>query len=52
MSYTVQVETITGQYLEKTFDHYREAMCFATNYYENKMSKILKQEQLVNEFRF
>lgn len=52
MKYLVQVETLTGEKQEKGFQSYREALCCATNYARLKFSKVIRQGEVINEFKF
>ncbi|BBM16866.1 hypothetical protein G15_0507 [Enterococcus avium] len=52
MKYLVQVETLAGEKQEKDFQNYREALCCATNYVHLKFSKIIRQGEVINEFKF
>lgn len=52
MKYLVQVETLSGEKQEKKFPNYREALCCATNYTHFKFSKVLRQGEVINEFKF
>lgn len=52
MEYLVKIETLAGKKQEKSFQTYREALCCATDYAHLKFSKIIKQDKIINEFKF
>lgn len=52
MEYLVKFETLAGEKQEKYFQNYREALCCATNYVCLKFSKVLRQGEVINEFKF
>ena len=52
MKYLVQLETLAGEQQEKNFQTYREALCCATNYAHFKFSKVIRQGEVINEFKF
>ncbi|MEG1503644.1 hypothetical protein ACQKTA_09910 [Enterococcus sp. 22-H-5-01] len=50
--YQVLTETIKGDKKEKHFKSYREALCCATDYIHVKASKITRQGEVINTFKF
>ncbi len=51
-AYLVQVKLLSGKKIEKVFQTYREALCFATDYLHVKHSRIIRREVLLNEFNY
>ncbi|MGX7196349.1 hypothetical protein [Enterococcus olivae] len=52
MSYVVKIQTTCGEVKEKTFPTYRESLCYATNYRRVKISQILQDKKVINEFHY
>lgn len=52
MKYLVQAETHSGGRQERGFQKYREALCCATDYAHLKFSKVIRQGEVINEFKF
>lgn len=52
MNYLVQLETLAGEQQEKRYQTYREALCCATDYAQYKSSKIIRQGEVINQFKF
>lgn len=50
--YIVKIKNINGETHERSFSTYREALCYATNYYRVKKSIVLKDQDQIAEFKF
>lgn len=52
MKYLVEVTTHPGEVKKKEFNNYRDALCYATDFFKVRKSEVTRNGEVINNIQF